>query len=112
ETVAGLGPDAAGAGESDNDTKGLGLDQAQGTLAWVQYLRFCARAESLTAARKAFLRARRWEGLGWQAFAASADLEWAAAGGVDTVPRKILELGLERHLAEPGYVLHYLAFLR
>ncbi|KAL6767811.1 hypothetical protein ACKKBF_B36705 [Auxenochlorella protothecoides x Auxenochlorella symbiontica] len=112
ETVAGLGPDAAGAGESDNDTKGLGLDQAQGTLAWVQYLRFCARAESLTAARKAFLRARRWEGLRWQAFAASADLEWAAAGGVDTVPRKILELGLERHLAEPGYVLHYLAFLR
>lgn len=82
-----------------------------GTLAWIQFMRFERRVGGMMAARKAFLRARKWHNLGWEAFVASAMMEWAA-DAKDQIPRNIFELGLKTFLAEPQYVLQYVAFLR
>lgn len=82
-----------------------------GTLIWIHYMRFARRVDGIMAARKLFLRARKWQPLRWQAFVASALLEWAHEGK-DQIPRNIFELGLKTFLAEPGYVLQYATFLQ
>jgi hypothetical protein len=87
------------------------LSPEAGTLAWIQYMRFARRAGGITAARRLFLRARRWPALRWEAFAAAASLEWAHEAK-DAVPRNIFELGARAHLREPAFVLAYAAFLR
>lgn len=81
------------------------------TLAWIQYMRFVKREDGVMAARKLFLRAKKWEGLQWQAFVASARLEWAN-DGKDHIPRNIFELGLKSFIQIPGYVLEYVKFLQ
>lgn len=65
----------------------------------------------MMAARKLFLRARKWPGLQWHAFAASAALEWAHEAK-DQIPRNIFELGLKTHMEQPAFVLEYARFLR
>ena len=82
-----------------------------GTLIWIQYMRFTRRVDGIMAARKLFLRARKWPGLQWQAFAASAALEWSHEAK-SQIPRNIFELGLKTHMQEPMYVLEYAKFLR
>lgn len=81
------------------------------TLAWIQYMRFVRRVDGLMASRKLFMRARKWPGLQWQAFVASARFEWANEGK-DHIPRNIFELGLKSFLQVPGYVLEYASFLQ
>ncbi|PRW58683.1 Suf-domain-containing [Chlorella sorokiniana] len=89
---------------------GVQLSAEQGTLAWIQYMRFARRAEGIMAARKLFMRARKWPDMRWQAYAASALMEWRHEAK-DTIPRNIFELGLKSHLGEPGLVLAYAQFL-
>ncbi|KAL4431075.1 hypothetical protein ABPG75_006331 [Micractinium tetrahymenae] len=86
------------------------LSEEPGTLAWIQYMRFARRTEGIMAARKLFMRARKWAGMRWEAYAASALMEWRHEAK-DTIPRNIFELGLKSHLAEPGLVLAYAQFL-
>ena len=74
-------------------------------------MRFARRSNGMMAARKLFLRARKWPLLRWEAFAASAALEWSVEAK-DQIPRNIYELGLKTFLGEPQYVLHYAAFLQ
>lgn len=80
------------------------------TLGWIQYMRFVRRVDGVMAARKLFLRARKWSGLQWQAFVASARFEWLN-DGKDHIPRNIFELGLKTYLKCPGYVVEYAKFL-
>ncbi|PSC73688.1 Suf-domain-containing [Micractinium conductrix] len=89
---------------------GMQLSEEAGTLAWIQYMRFARRAEGIMAARKLFMRARKWPAMGWQAYAASALMEWRHEAK-DTIPRNIFELGLKSHLGQPGLVLAYADFL-
>lgn len=58
-----------------------------------------------------FLRARKWPALAWQAYAASALMEWRHEAK-DTIPRNLFELGLRSHLGQPGLVLEYARFLQ
>lgn len=83
----------------------------EGTLIWVHYMRFTKRVDGIMAARKLFLRARKWRSLGWEAFVASALIEWSHEPK-DQIPRNIFELGLKTFLTEPGYVLQYAYFLK
>jgi hypothetical protein len=57
-----------------------------------------------------FMRARKYPELGWQAYVASAHMEWQH-DRKDQIPRNILELGLKAFLGVPEYVEHYVAFL-
>jgi hypothetical protein len=57
-----------------------------------------------------FMRARKYPDLGWQAYVASAQMEWQH-DRKDQIPRNILELGLKAFLGVPEYVEHYVAFL-
>ena len=63
------------------------------------------------AARKLFLRARKWPLLRWEGFVASAEMEWTSEGK-EQIPRNIYELGLKTYISEPDYVLHYISFLK
>jgi hypothetical protein len=56
------------------------------------------------------MRARKWPAMRWQAYAASALMEWRHEAK-DTIPRNIFELGLKSHLGEAGLVLAYSQFL-
>jgi cleavage stimulation factor subunit 3 len=87
------------------------LTPEQGTLVWVHYMRFARRTDGIMAARKLFMRARKWRGLRWEAFAGAAALEWGHERK-EAIPRNIFELGLKTFLGEPAYVLHYVAFLK
>ncbi|KAG7671919.1 hypothetical protein Ndes2526B_g07151 [Nannochloris sp. 'desiccata'] len=87
------------------------LGPKSATLVWIQYMRFARRSNGMMAARKLFLRARKYPALCWEAFAASAAMEWATEGK-DQIPRNIFELGLKTHLSEPEYVLTYAGFLQ
>ena len=49
---------------------------ADPTLIWIHYIRFVARVEDMTAARKMFKRAREDPNAGFQLFIAQADLEF------------------------------------
>lgn len=80
------------------------------TLAWIQYMRFVRRVDGVMAARKLFMRARKWKGLQWQAFVASARFEWLN-DGKDHIPRNIFELGLKSFLDTPPFVVEYAKFL-
>ena len=104
--------DISGAEADDTEeSKDGNLSPELKTLAWIQYMRFVRRCDGLMAARKLFLRARKWSGLQWQAFVASARFEWAN-DGKDHIPRNIFELGLKSFLKIPGYVLEYASFLQ
>lgn len=87
------------------------LDAEQGTLVWIQYMRFARRVEGLMAARKLFLRARKWSALRWEGFVASAQMEWTSEGK-EQIPRNIYELGLKTYISQPDYVLNYISFLK
>jgi len=87
------------------------LGPKSGTLVWIHYMRFARRSNGMMAARKLFLRARKYPALCWEAFAASAAMEWATEGK-DQIPRNIFELGLKTYLSEPEYVLTYADFLQ
>eukprot|EP00884_Botryococcus_braunii_P006014 jgi/Botrbrau1/15413/Bobra.43_2s0039.1 len=76
-------------------------------------MHFMRRKEGEAAARKVFLRARKWPKAGWQVYVASAQMEFRfLPTKEDTkVPRNIFELGLANYLTEPSYVLNYVEFL-
>ncbi|KAI3433457.1 hypothetical protein D9Q98_003270 [Chlorella vulgaris] len=98
------------AGAAGSPLAGIHLTPEEGTLAWIQYMRFARRTEGIMAARKLFMRARKWGAMRWQAYAASALMEWRHEAK-DTIPRNIFELGLKGHLGQPGLVLAYAQFL-
>ena len=97
------------AGE-DEDDEAEAINNDLKTLAWIQYMRFVRRVDGIMAARKLFMRARKWTGLQWQAFVASARFEWLNEGK-DNIPRNIFELGMKTFGSTPEYVLEYAKFL-
>ena len=80
------------------------------TLAWIVYMRFTKRVDGVQKSRLLFMRARKFAGLQWEAYAAAARFEWLNDGNKD-VTCKIYELGLKSFLGSPGYVLDYAKFL-
>ncbi|EIE19849.1 Suf-domain-containing protein, partial [Coccomyxa subellipsoidea C-169] len=86
------------------------LSPELGGLAWVQYMRWSRRAESVNASRKLFVRCRKWPECPWQVYAANALMEWQSERS-DKIPRNIFELGLKAFLGEAGYVLAYADWL-
>lgn len=71
----------------------------------------CSRWRRLTpVCLQLFMRARKWPAMRWEAYAASALMEWRHEAK-DTIPRNIFELGLKSHLSRPGLVLAYAQFL-
>ncbi|GAB4817721.1 hypothetical protein N2152v2_004767 [Parachlorella kessleri] len=109
---AGEGGEAAGAAQKPQQAPlgALALSAEQGTLAWIQYMRFSRRTENIMAARKVFMRARKYPELSWQAYVASALMEWQH-DRKDQIPRNIFELGLKAFLGVPDYVEQYATFL-
>lgn len=95
---------------SEGDTADIDTQNELKTLAWIQYMRFTRRVDGVMAARKLFMRARKWDGLQWQAFVASARFEWINEGK-DYIPRNIFELGLKSFLEKPPFVIEYAKFL-
>jgi len=80
------------------------------TLAWIVYMRFTKRVDGVQKSRLLFMRARKFAGLRWEAYAAAARFEWLNDGNKE-VACKIYELGLKSFLGSPGYVLEYAKFL-
>ncbi len=113
ETQAAKKDGEDGDGKEDEQEKPAAslLGPKSGTLVWIHYMRFARRSNGMMAARKLFLRARKYPALCWEAFAASAAMEWATEGK-DQIPRNIFELGLKTYLSEPDYVLTYADFLQ
>jgi cleavage stimulation factor subunit 3 len=101
--------------ETNEDTIGDQSEEGEKnrlkTLAWIQYMKFVKRVDSVNAARMIFMRARKFDGLQWQAYAASARFEWLNDGRDATVPTKIFELGLKAFMNVPMYVNEYAKFL-
>jgi cleavage stimulation factor subunit 3 len=95
---------------SSSSTAALARNPEQGTLLWIQYMRFTQRVDGILAARKLFLKARKWPKLRWEAFAAAARMEWRHEHN-EKIVRNIYELGLKNHLTEASYVLEYASFL-
>lgn len=56
------------------------------------------------------MRARKYPDLRWQAYVASALMEWQH-DRKDQIPRNIFELGLKSFLGEAQYVEQYVQFL-
>ena len=80
------------------------------TLAWIVYMRFTKRVDGVQKSRLLFMRARKFTGLQWEAYAAAARFEWLNDGNKD-VACKIYELGLKTFLNTPPYVVEYAKFL-
>lgn len=95
----------------EEDSEELAEKNRLKTLGWIQYIKFVKRVDSVNASRMLFMRARKFEGLQWQAYAASARFEWLNDGKDATVPTKIFELGLKSFLHVPLYVIEYAKFL-
>ena len=97
-----------------------------GTLIWIAFMHFERRAaaggggggagnapaDALVAARRVFMRARRWPRTGWQATAAAAAMEWGADPSKEAVPRNLFELGMRAWAgSEPAFVARYARWL-
>ncbi len=95
---------------TEDDTMNIDGQKELKTLAWIHYMRFARRVDGVMAARKLFMRARKWKDLQWQAYVASARFEWMNERK-DSIPRNILELGLKSYIDVPAFVVEYAKFL-
>ncbi|KAK7683506.1 hypothetical protein QCA50_013340 [Cerrena zonata] len=79
-------------------------------IAWIVYMRFARRAESLSAARGVFSRARKDKWTPWEVYEAAALMEYHCTKAADIATR-IFEKGLEYFSDESEFALRYLGFL-
>ncbi|CAL8466443.1 g5979 [Coccomyxa elongata] len=107
DLVAGLVPKEEATPEQQ---AGPQLTPELGGLAWIQYMRWARRADSVNASRKVFVRCRKWRECPWQVYAANALMEWQSERA-DKIPRNIFELGLKSFLGSAGFVLAYADWL-
>lgn len=99
-----------GDGDKGDDTGDRSEEDKLKTLAWIVYMRFAKRVDGVQKSRLLFMRARKFAGLQWEAYAAAARFEWLNDGNKE-VACKIYELGLKSFLGSPGYVIEYAKFL-
>eukprot|EP00293_Proteomonas_sulcata_P000262 CAMPEP_0184324028 /NCGR_PEP_ID=MMETSP1049-20130417/133262_1 /TAXON_ID=77928 /ORGANISM="Proteomonas sulcata, Strain CCMP704" /LENGTH=404 /DNA_ID=CAMNT_0026645681 /DNA_START=122 /DNA_END=1336 /DNA_ORIENTATION=- len=80
-------------------------------LAFIHYMRFARRSESVAAARAVFKQARKsTEGCSWHVFCDAALREYRINKDAG-VARNVFEKGLEHYGTEVSYILNYLDFL-
>ncbi|CAL1708882.1 unnamed protein product [Somion occarium] len=79
-------------------------------IAWIVYMRFARRAESLQSARGVFSRARKDKWTPWEVYEAAALMEYHCTKASDIATR-IFEKGLEYFSDEVEFALRYLGFL-
>lgn len=80
------------------------------TLPYIQYMKFCRRAEGMKSARAAFRKTRENPRTTYQAFVAAAWMEYYCSKDKN-VAFKIFELGLKKFGDNPDYILSYIDYL-
>jgi len=80
------------------------------TLAYVQYMKFCRRAEGIKAARTVFKRAREDERANFHVYVAAALMEYYSSKDKN-VAFRIFDLGLRKFSGSPEFILAYLDYL-
>ncbi|KAG1686688.1 Cleavage stimulation factor subunit 3 [Nymphon striatum] len=90
--------------------KFLELKTVDPTLAYIQYMKFCRRAEGIKSARVVFKRAREDERCGHHVYIAAALMEYYCSKD-PSVTFKIFELGLKKYGNTPEYVKAYIEYL-
>lgn len=88
----------------------LAVQAADPTLAYVQYMKFCRRAEGIKAARTVFKRAREDERSNFHVYVAAALMEYYSSKDKN-VAFRIFDLGLRKFSASPEFILAYLDYL-
>jgi len=80
------------------------------TLGYVQYMKFCRRAEGIKSARNVFKKAREDERSNFHVFVAAALMEYYSSKD-NKVAFKIFDLGLRKFGSNTDYILAYLDYL-
>ncbi|TKR77992.1 hypothetical protein L596_018872 [Steinernema carpocapsae] len=86
------------------------VESCDPTLAYIHLMKFVRRTEGIKEARVVFKRARADERTQFQAFVASALMEYYCSKEKE-VAKRIFELGLRKYASEPEYAVAYLDFL-
>ena len=100
----------AGDGAGARATLDAHVERAPSPLAFVHAMHVTRRSQSLDAARRVLLRARKSPAAGWQPYVAAALVEWHHAHNVD-VARNIFEFGMKEYAHEARFVAHYVDML-
>lgn len=90
--------------------KFLSIPDIDPTLAYVQYMKFCRRAEGIKSARAVFKKAREDVRSRYHIFVAAALMEYYCSKDKD-IAFRIFELGLKRFGGSPEYVMCYIDYL-
>lgn len=90
--------------------KFLSINDIDPTLAYVQYMKFCRRAEGIKSARAIFKKAREDIRSRYHIFVAAALMEYYCSKDKD-IAFRIFELGLKRFGGSPEYVMCYIDYL-
>jgi tetratricopeptide (TPR) repeat protein len=88
----------------------LAVQAADPTLAYVQYMKFCRRAEGIKAARTVFKMAREDERSNFHVYVAAALMEYYSSKDKN-VAFRIFDLGLRKFSSSPEFILAYLDYL-
>eukprot|EP00727_Mastigamoeba_balamuthi_P006661 m51a1_g2615 putative tetratricopeptide repeat domain containing protein (713) ;mRNA; r:517754-520562 len=86
------------------------IEGKSGPLAWIHFMRFARRAESMEEARKVFLRARKSPECSMHVFVASAMMEFFQNKDA-TIARRIFDTGMKQYSKDVGYVKRYAELL-
>ncbi|XP_034234284.1 protein suppressor of forked [Thrips palmi] len=90
--------------------KFLEMEDADPTLAYIQYMKFARRAEGIKSARTVFKRAREDNRSHFQVYVAAALMEYYSSKDKN-IAFRIFELGLKKFPDNPEYVLCYIDYL-
>ncbi|KAL5279984.1 CSTF3 family protein [Megaselia abdita] len=90
--------------------KFLTIPDIDPTLAYVQYMKFCRRAEGIKSARAVFKKAREDVRSRYHVFVAAALMEYYCSKDKE-IAFRIFELGLKRFGGSPEYVMCYIDYL-
>ncbi|XP_023339992.1 protein suppressor of forked [Eurytemora carolleeae] len=90
--------------------KFLDIPEVDPTLAYVQYIKFCRRAEGIKSARIVFKRAREDTRSNFHVYVCAALMEYYCSKD-KSVAFKIFELGLKKFSGSAEFILAYLDYL-
>jgi len=88
----------------------LAVESIDPTLAYVQYMKFCRRAEGIKAARTVFKKAREDERSNFHVYVAAALMEYYSSKDKN-VAFRIFDLGLRKFSSSTEFILAYLDYL-
>jgi len=88
----------------------LSVQDIDPTLCYIQYMKFCRRAEGIKSARTVFKKAREDERSNFHVFVAAALMEYYSSKD-NKVAFKIFDLGLRKFGKNTDYILAYLDYL-